>query len=84
MSNDTIVSAAIYPPIGVCRVGNSPEKFYIGPEVPDPAPLSPDAYRDDQGRLSPASRILASSSQTSLALCCCSKRSNFNPPLTFP
>ncbi len=52
MSNDTIVSAAIYPPIGVCRVGNSPDKFYIGPEVPDPAPLPPETYRDDQGRLS--------------------------------
>ncbi len=50
-SNDCIVKAAIYPPIGVCRVGNSPDEFYIGPEVPDPQPLAPGSYRDSQGRL---------------------------------
>src|SRR5690606_7407032 len=31
-----IVRAAIYPPIGVTRVGNSPDEFYLGPEVPEP------------------------------------------------
>lgn len=49
--DDCIVKAAIYPPIGVSRVGNSPEGFYIGPEVPDPAPLPPGSYRDEKGRL---------------------------------
>ncbi|UUX50982.1 LodA/GoxA family CTQ-dependent oxidase [Nisaea acidiphila] len=49
--DDCIVTAAIYPPIGVCRVGNSPNEFYIGPEVPDPAPLKPGDYRDSKGRL---------------------------------
>src|SRR2546423_14841372 len=24
----------IYPPIGIARVGNSPDKFFIGPETP--------------------------------------------------
>lgn len=46
-----IVRAAIYPPIGVCRVGDSPEEFYIGPEVPNPPPAPPGFYRDTEGRL---------------------------------
>ncbi len=35
----------------MCRVGNSPEEFYIGPEVDYPEPLPPGSYRDKQGRL---------------------------------
>jgi len=50
-ASDCIVKAAIYPPIGIMRVGNAPDEFYIGPEVPDPKPLSPGAYRDGKGRL---------------------------------
>jgi hypothetical protein len=50
-SDSGIVKVAIYPPIGICRVGNSPDEFYIGPEVPDPQPLPPGSYRDAQGRL---------------------------------
>jgi hypothetical protein len=48
-----IVRAAIYPPIGVARVGNSraadEQGFYIGPEVPTP----PDELntRDDTGAI---------------------------------
>lgn len=49
--DDCIVKAAIYPPIGVARVGNSPEDFFIGPEVPDPLPEKPGFYRDAKGRL---------------------------------
>jgi len=49
--DDCIVKAAIYPPIGVCRVGNSPDEFYIGPEVDYPEPLPPGSYRDKEGRL---------------------------------
>ncbi len=49
--DDCIVKAAIYPPIGICRVGNSPGEFYLGPEVPDPLPLPPGSYRDRKGRL---------------------------------
>ncbi len=45
-----VVSAAIYPPIGVTRVGNSGE-WYLGPEVPDPLPLDPGSYRDTRGHL---------------------------------
>jgi hypothetical protein len=50
-ADDQIVSAAIYPPIGVCRVGNSQEEFFIGPEVPDPLPRPPGFYRDAAGAL---------------------------------
>jgi hypothetical protein len=49
--DDCIVKAAIYPPIGICRMGNSPDEFYIGPEVPDPLPLPRGSYRDGKGRL---------------------------------
>jgi len=46
-----IVKAAIYPPIGIARVGNSETEWYIGPEVPDPLPRPPGFYRDADGRL---------------------------------
>lgn len=47
----TIVKAAIYPSIGIARVGNSPTGWYLGPEVPDPLPLPPGSYRDETGAL---------------------------------
>ncbi len=46
-----IVKAAIYPPIGVARVGNSVTDYYLGPEVPDPAPEAPGYYRDASGAI---------------------------------
>ncbi|HEU0121389.1 MAG TPA: LodA/GoxA family CTQ-dependent oxidase [Bryobacteraceae bacterium] len=46
-----VVKAAIYPPIGVCRVGNSQDEFFVGPEVADPAPRGPEFYRDKKGAL---------------------------------
>jgi len=46
-----IVKAGIYPPIGVARVGNSADGFYLAPEVPDPLPLPPGSYRDATGAL---------------------------------
>ena len=33
-----IVKAAIHPAIGIARVGNSEEEFFLGPEVPEPSP----------------------------------------------
>lgn len=47
----SIVKAAIYPSIGVARVGNSQDEFFIGPEVTDPLPESPGFYRDKTGAL---------------------------------
>ena len=46
-----IVKAAIYPAIGIARVGNSQEAYYIGPEVPEPAPQAPGFYRDASGSI---------------------------------
>ena len=49
--DDCVVKAAIYPSIGIARVGNSPEEYFVGPEVPDPVPLPPGSYRDAAHRL---------------------------------
>jgi L-Lysine epsilon oxidase N-terminal/L-lysine epsilon oxidase C-terminal domain len=46
-----IVRAMIHPGIGIARVGNSPDEFFIGPQVIDPAPLPPGAHRDARGAL---------------------------------
>src|SRR5215204_2034871 len=47
----TIVRAAIHPSIGVARVGNSEDEFYIGPEVVEPLPEPPGFYKDPKGAL---------------------------------
>ena len=36
-ADGTIVRAAIYPPIGIARVGNSAAGYYLGPEVTEDA-----------------------------------------------
>ncbi len=46
-----IVSARIHPAIGIARIGNSPDEYFIGPEVPHPIPPPPGGYKDPQGRL---------------------------------
>lgn len=49
--DNEIVKAAIYPSIGVMRVGNS-EEYYLGPQVPEPNPDNDlSNYRDHYGRL---------------------------------
>jgi hypothetical protein len=50
-ANDKIESVAIYPSIGVARVGNSPDDFFFGPEVPGAEPIDPDRFRDRKGRI---------------------------------
>lgn len=47
----TIVRAAIHPGIGIARVGNAKDAYYIGPQVPNPPPLPPQHYRDETGAL---------------------------------
>ena len=47
----TVVRAEIHPAFGVARVGNSPDEYLYGPEVPDPAPLPEGSYKDSAGRL---------------------------------
>jgi hypothetical protein len=46
-----IVSFAIYPSIGVARVGNSPGEFFYSPEVPGAEPIDADRFRDRKGRI---------------------------------
>ena len=50
-TDTNIVKAAIFPPIGMARVGNSLSEFYIGPEVPEPLPAAPGFYRDAKGAI---------------------------------
>jgi hypothetical protein len=51
MKHSEIVSVAIYPGVGIARVGNSKEEYFIGPEVPYPDPKPPGFYRDPSGAL---------------------------------
>lgn len=50
MATPPIVSARIHPAIGIARIGNSPEDYFIGPEIPHPVP-PPGGYKDGEGRL---------------------------------
>ena len=50
-SDDCIVQAVIYPSIGIARVGNSPDEYYVGPEVTHPRPQPAGSYRDKKHRL---------------------------------
>lgn len=51
VSDNCIVRAAIHPSIGVARIGNSQDEFFIGPEVTAPLPEAPGFYRDGTGAL---------------------------------
>ena len=52
LTSKQIVKAAIYPPIGVMRVGNSIDEFFIGPLVDEPKVKKDSyAYRDQTGAL---------------------------------
>ena len=46
-----IVRAAIHPAIGIARVGNSPDEYYFGPEIPGGLPIAPDGYKDASGAM---------------------------------
>jgi L-Lysine epsilon oxidase N-terminal len=50
-SETKIVRAAIYPAIGIARVGNSESEYFLAPEVADPPPEAPGFYRDPTGAL---------------------------------
>ena len=51
MAAGPVVRAKIHPGIGVARVGNSPDGFFIGPEVTEPAPLPAGGAKDATGAL---------------------------------
>ena len=46
-----IVRAAIHPAIGIARVGNSPDEYYFGPEIPGGLPIAPGGYKDASGAM---------------------------------
>jgi hypothetical protein len=50
-TDPTVVRAAIHPAIGIARVGNSPDGYFVGPEVVEPRPEDPGYYRDETGAL---------------------------------
>lgn len=52
--DSTIVRAAIHPAIGIARVGDSKDGWFIGPEISDTAPQNaapPAFYRDETGAI---------------------------------
>ena len=48
-SNDEITQVAIHPAIGIARVGNSQESFFLGPEVPGALPHAVGGFKDSHG-----------------------------------
>jgi hypothetical protein len=51
ISASPTVRAAIHPAIGVARVGNSRDEFFLAPELPWPAPTPEGGYKDATGAL---------------------------------
>ncbi len=49
--DNAVVRAAIHPSIGVARLGNSKEEYFLAPEIVDPPPQPPGFYRDATGAL---------------------------------
>src|SRR3954452_16204206 len=41
----------IHPAIGIARVGNSPDEWFIGPEAPGPHPVPAGGFKDAAGRI---------------------------------
>ena len=48
---DEIERVVIHPAIGIARVGNSPDGWFLGPEVPGPQPVPEGGFKDDTGRI---------------------------------
>jgi len=51
MPDRMVVRAAIHPGIGIARVGNSPDEFFVGPELPYPSGAPDGGYKDPAGAL---------------------------------
>ena len=48
---ETIVRYVIHPGLGIARVGNSPDEFFIGPEAPGVVPRPEGGFKDVAGRV---------------------------------
>ena len=46
---DRVVRVAVHPALGVARVGNSPDAFFLAPEVPGTTPTGP--FKDPEGAM---------------------------------
>jgi hypothetical protein len=52
MSLDKIVRCSIHPGIGVARIGNSTDEYFIGPEAPGEIPVpAGECFKDMSGRI---------------------------------
>ena len=51
VSTAEIVRCVIHPGIGIARVGNAPDGFVVGPEVPGAPPPDAGDFKDDVGRV---------------------------------
>ncbi|QRN96829.1 CTQ-dependent glycine oxidase GoxA [Archangium violaceum] len=49
-TDTTIARLAIYPPLGISRVGNSPD-YFLAPEVPGLSPVPDGRYKDDSQKI---------------------------------
>ena len=47
----SIERIVIHPAIGIARVGNSPDEWFLGPETPGPHPVPPGGFKDGAGRI---------------------------------
>jgi len=50
-ARDRIERIAIHPALGIARVGNSPDEWFLGPEAPGSHPLPPEGFKDSAGRI---------------------------------
>ena len=48
-SLDRVVRVAVHPALGVARVGNSPDAFFLAPEVSGTTPIGP--FKDPEGAM---------------------------------
>ena len=46
-----IIKVKIHPALGIARVGNSPDEFFIGPERPGDRSIPAGGYKDSQCRV---------------------------------
>ena len=51
MDISKIASCKIYPGIGIARLGNSPQDYFIGPEAPGVVPNPAGGFKDAKGRV---------------------------------
>lgn len=49
--DNNIIYAKIHPGIGIARVGNSPNEYFIGPEYPSARPLPYGSISDSSGAI---------------------------------